>query len=80
VSEPHEKQKRDYNYWSVDDVEVLEGFYSSVENERLSSLMGRSIPSIVTKAHRLGLRKSRLFISMISAANVGRRYENRLAS
>ena len=73
-------KKRPYAYWRDKDLKVLEEFYPSVENERLASLLRRSVASVITKAHRLGLRKSRLFISMISRDNVLHRYDDRVAS
>jgi hypothetical protein len=60
--------------WTKEELRILKQFYPSVENERLAALMQRSVASVVTKAHRLGLKKSRDFISMISRVNVMKRY------
>jgi len=75
-----DENKRPYAYWREKDLAVLRQFYPSVENERIALLLGRSVASVISKAHRIGLRKSRHFISLISRDNVLRRYDDRVAS
>ena len=70
---------RTYSHWTKGDLKFLRKWYPSIENERIANQLGRTIPSVVTKASRLRLKKSRRFIRMIARDNILRRYEDRLA-
>lgn len=78
--------ERSYAYWTAKELRFLRRFYKNIENDRLAVNMAlklktpeRSVASVVTKAHRLRLKKSRRLIREIASSNILRRYENRLA-
>lgn len=70
---------RSYKYWSKTHLKILRRFYPNVENERIAKRLKRTVPSIVTKAHRLRLKKSEKLIKMIARDNILKRYEDRMA-
>lgn len=65
--------------WTPEELEFLHRWYPTIENTRIAASLGRSHSSIMTKAHRLGLKKDPELLRLIASDNVSRRYEGRLA-
>ena len=47
--------------WTKEEVEFLIRNYSTMDNRILANLLGRSVDSVMHKANRLGLKKSKRF-------------------
>jgi len=60
--------------WSADEIERLTQLYSDYSNLEIAQLLDRSVKSVVSKAHHLGLRKHRLRLQEMGRENVSRRY------
>lgn len=60
--------------WSADEVETLTRLYPLVPNVQLAKELGRSLKSVVSKAHNLGLKKSPDRLRAMGRENVSLRY------
>lgn len=61
--------------WSADEIERLTELYSSYSNLEIAQILDRSVKSVVSKAHHLGLRKHRARLQEMGRENVSRRYD-----
>jgi hypothetical protein len=66
--------------WTQAEVEFLRGWYHKRTNVRMAEILDRTVPAVVTKAHRLGLKKSSDLIRIIARDNILKRYAGRVAS
>ncbi len=60
--------------WRPAEVERLQELYADHSNLEIATALGRSVKSVVSKAHDLRLRKSRELLERVSRRNVGSRY------
>lgn len=60
--------------WTPEAVALLRERYDETSNLELARLLGRSIKSVVSKAHNLGLRKSEARLKDMGRENVMRRW------
>jgi hypothetical protein len=63
--------------WSADELELLRELYPDTPNLEIAHRVGRSIKSVVSKAHQLGLRKNIERLREMVRENVAARYGER---
>lgn len=51
--------------WTKEEIKDLKKIYKNVSNDQLAKLFGRKRSSIVSKASRLGLRKSAIYLRLM---------------
>ena len=61
--------------WTDEETERLRELYPVMPNREIALLLQRSIKSVISKAHHLGLHKSRHRLRQMGRENVRRRYE-----
>jgi DNA-directed RNA polymerase specialized sigma24 family protein len=60
--------------WKADELEVLKESYATLSNLEIARRLGRSVKSVVSKAHQVGLRKSSERLREMGSKNVSARY------
>ena len=65
--------------WSADDIEFLRSSYPAKSNLDLAKELGRSVKSVVSKAHDLGLKKDADRLRNMGRENVNLRYNRESA-
>lgn len=63
--------------WRQEELDVLEQLYPISSNLEIAQQLGRSVKSIVSKAHHLGLRKDPSRLQEMGRQNVSLRYRGR---
>ncbi len=63
--------------WSATELDILRELYPSTSNLDLAQRLGRSVKSIVSKAHHVGLKKDLNRLREMGRQNVSLRYEQR---
>jgi len=61
--------------WDLASIEALKFAYPTISNHELAQQLGRSIKSVVSKAHTLGLKKTHARLQQMGRDNVAKRYE-----
>ena len=61
--------------WSKEELDVLERDYPTLPNLEIAQALGRSVKSVVSKAHNMGLKKAPERLRSMGRENVSRRYE-----
>lgn len=61
--------------WSDHDIEELRRMYADTSNLELARLLGKSVKSVVSKAHNLGIKKSPEYLRAMGRENVVGRYQ-----
>ena len=61
--------------WSSGELEKLTEMYPSCSNLDIAKALGRSVKSVVSKAHNLGLKKDKARLQQMGRQNVRMRYE-----
>ena len=62
--------------WTQDELELLKREYSTQSNLDIAQRLGRSVKSVVSKAHHLGLKKSTERLRDMGRENVSLRYQD----
>lgn len=62
--------------WSVDELEMLKRDYPNLPNLDIAQKLRRSVKSVVSKAHNLGLKKSSQRLREMGRENVSLRYDD----
>jgi len=62
--------------WKAEELEVLKRCYAGESNLEIARRLGRSVKSVVSKAHHLGLEKSPARLSKMGCENVAGRYRS----
>ncbi len=62
--------------WEASELEVLQDLYPSCSNLEIAKKLGRSVKSVVSKAHHLGLRKDHSRLQEMGRQNVSLRYRD----
>lgn len=62
--------------WGAEEIEFLRASYPTESNIALARKLGRSVPSVVSKAHHLGLKKTVDRLRVMGRENVRVRYED----
>lgn len=62
--------------WRADELELLARDYPVLSNLELARTLGRSVKSVVSKAHHLGLKKSEERLRTMGRENVSLRYQD----
>jgi len=70
----HGEQATRMPRWRAEELEVIKRCYASESNLEIARRLGRSVKSVVSKAHLLGLEKSPERLSKMGCENVGVRY------
>jgi hypothetical protein len=70
----HGQQATRMPRWKAEELEVLRRSYAGESNLEIARRLGRSVKSIVSKAHHLGLEKSPERLSKMGCENVASRY------
>lgn len=60
--------------WGADELKLLEELYPASSNLEIAQQLGRSVKSVVSKAHHLGLRKDPARLREMGRQNVSLRY------
>jgi hypothetical protein len=60
--------------WRPDELEVLCEHYPNLPNLEVAHRLGRSVKSVVSKAHHMGLRKNTERLQAMGRENVALRY------
>ena len=60
--------------WSAEEIERLKELYGDHSNLDIAKLLDRSVKSVVSKAHNLGLKKDRARLAEMGRENVSLRY------
>ncbi len=63
--------------WGAKDLEVLKELYATHSNLEIARRLQRSVKSVVSKAHNLGLRKDAARLKQMGRENVSLRYGNK---
>ena len=63
--------------WTNEELELLKREYSTQSNLEIARRLGRSVKSVVSKAHHLGLKKSTERLRDMGRENVSLRYRDR---
>jgi hypothetical protein len=63
--------------WSADEIETLRGLYAQNSNLDIAQKLARSVKSVVSKAHSLGLRKDHSRLVEMGIKNVSLRYDRK---
>jgi hypothetical protein len=66
--------------WSAAEIERLRGMYSDHSNLEIAQALNRSVKSVVSKAHNIGLKKDPQRLKEMGRQNVSLRYNRKLAS
>ena len=66
--------------WGEDEFKLLRELYPDTANLEIARRLGRSVKSVVSKAHHLGLRKNPERLVEMGRENVGLRYRDRRAA
>ena len=61
--------------WSSEEIETLKEMYPTVANLDIAARLNRSVKSVVSKAHNLGLKKEADRLREMGRENVGMRYK-----
>ncbi|MEZ5979443.1 MAG: hypothetical protein R3F34_14660 [Planctomycetota bacterium] len=61
--------------WTEEDLEKLRELYASTPNLEIAKALSRSVKSVVSKAHHLGLKKDEDRLREMGRENVKRRYQ-----
>lgn len=61
--------------WSQDELIKLKDLYPRTSNLEIAQVLGRSVKSVVSKAHNLGLKKDKARLQQMGRQNVRLRYE-----
>ncbi|MEM6675204.1 MAG: hypothetical protein AAF726_20315 [Planctomycetota bacterium] len=61
--------------WSADELETLRELYPAHSNLDIAQQLGRSVKSVVSKAHNMGLKKDKARLQQMGRQNVRRRYD-----
>lgn len=56
--------------WTPEDIRILQQLHATQSNNEIAILLGRSIKSVTSKAHNLGLRKDKQRLREMGQANV----------
>jgi len=62
--------------WKAEELEILKGTYSSQSNIEIARQLGRSVKSVVSKAHQLRMKKSSERLREMGRENVSVRYQS----
>lgn len=65
--------------WSTSEIEALMEMYSTAANLDIAARLNRSVKSVVSKAHNLGLKKEADRLREMGRENVGMRYKKNQA-
>lgn len=65
--------------WRAEELEILAEHYPSSSNLEIAHKLGRSVKSVVSKAHHLGLRKDPSRLREMGRQNVSLRYRDKSA-
>jgi hypothetical protein len=60
--------------WSADEIETLTRLYPDHSNLEIAKILGRSVKSVVSKAHNIGLKKDPRRLQEMGRENVSLRY------
>jgi hypothetical protein len=60
--------------WEHEAIEKLKELYADTSNQEIARQLGRSVKSVVSKAHQLGLKKNADRLRQMGAENVAKRY------
>jgi hypothetical protein len=60
--------------WSAEEIEQLKKLYGDHSNLEIAKILDRSVKSVVSKAHNLGLKKERVRLAEMGRENVSLRY------
>jgi len=63
--------------WSSEEIEVLRRYYPDHSNLEIAQKLNRSVKSVVSKAHNIGLKKNRHRLQEMGRQNVSLRYGRR---
>lgn len=63
--------------WSADEIRILREMYTTESNLDIAQRLERSVKSVVSKAHNLGLKKSAERLQEMGRENVSLRYRTR---
>ena len=63
--------------WGAKDLEILKELYATHSNLEIARRLQRSVKSVVSKAHNLGLRKDAARLKQMGRENVSLRYGNK---
>ncbi len=63
--------------WSAEEIRILEAMYTTESNLDIAQRLERSVKSVVSKAHNLGLKKSAERLQEMGRENVSLRYRQR---
>jgi hypothetical protein len=61
--------------WRADELELLRAEYATASNLSIAKKLGRSVKSVVSKAHNMGLKKSPDRLRRMGRENVSLRYQ-----
>lgn len=65
--------------WRPEEVTELTRIYPDMDNESIALKMGRTVKSVLSKAHHLGLKKSVARLERMGQANVSLRQDRRFS-
>ena len=63
--------------WTQEELDLLKREYATQSNLEIAQRLGRSVKSVVSKAHHLGLKKSTERLRDMGRENVSLRYQDR---
>lgn len=61
--------------WSASELEKLRELYPAHSNLEIAQILGRSVKSVVSKAHNMGLKKDKARLQQMGRQNVRQRYD-----
>lgn len=61
--------------WGADELEKLRELYPGHSNLEIAQVLGRSVKSVVSKAHNMGLKKDKARLQQMGRQNVRQRYD-----
>ena len=61
--------------WTDPELQVLRQLYPGESNLQIAQQLGRSVKSVVSKAHNLGLKKDKARLEEMGRQNVRLRYD-----
>jgi len=64
--------------WSEQEIEKLRGLYADHSNLEIAQALNRSVKSVVSKAHNIGLKKDPLRLQEMGRQNVSLRYNRQV--
>ncbi len=56
-------KRLEYNDWSEEDIDILKKYYKTTGCRALSQILGRTVGSVISKANKLNLQKSKRVIN-----------------